>query len=165
VLLCVSHSIRRCPVCSAQAIPKGKVLSIIVVELTVVNDVVIRTIENNTIVSTSTIVNANGPEVDKRKQEQVQEFVHREHEHENVVWSRLQESVHWVKRVTSERSGDDPFVVKLVNRSIQDRVVKITVNPINERVSEYQVKDHLQASAEPIDGCNRQLIVELAVAI
>ena len=47
----------------------------------------------------------NGPDVDKDKQNQIGELVHREQKDVNVVWDTLQKAIDWVESMASKWCG------------------------------------------------------------
>ena len=66
-------------------------------------------------------VNGNRPEVDQSEHEQVGVLVHWEEEHIDVVGTTLQETVQWMKSVTSKRGGD------LENKETEARNTKFSL--------------------------------------
>lgn len=66
------------------------------------------------------IVNGDGPYVDKHIEAQVEDFVQGEEERVDVVGHSLKKAVYWVESVAGKRSRDLPDVVWFVE----------TLNPI-----------------------------------
>lgn len=105
------------PVGAPETVPQREVLSVVVIEEEVVVSVVGRAIDEvyevfgDTVVS---VVDGDGPDVDKDIQDQVEQLVEREEEGVDVVGHALQEAVHRMKCMAGERGGNLPDVVGLV---------------------------------------------------
>ena len=79
--------------------------------------------------SISAVVNRNGPEVNKQKQNKVQDLVERKQKHEQVIRQALKETVYGMESVASIGSGDDPAVMRFVNILVHpSRLMKCSVN-------------------------------------
>ena len=78
----------------------------------------------------------NTPQVDKDEQADRNNTVEGEDEGENVVWQGLGVAIKWVESVTGVWSGDEPFVVWLVNVFVEPWVVCESVDPVDEKIGE-----------------------------
>jgi len=119
---------------AVEAIPEGEVLTIVIVELGMMNSVMRSTI-HAIHVERNAVVNVHRPESNHENGSEVQQVVHREQENEDMVWRALKPSSDWVKRKCREWSRVLVAMVKLV-QPIEPRVVKNAMNPVNKRVRE-----------------------------
>lgn len=112
-----SHHSRGVSVGASDAVPQGKVLSIVVVKEEVVVSVVGRTIDEffqhfwDPVVP---VMNGDSPYVDKDIEAQVEQLVQGEEERVDVVGQTLKETIHRVESVAGKGSRDLPDVVRLM---------------------------------------------------
>lgn len=78
-----------------------------------------------------------------------------------MVRDRLQKAVNGVERVRGKRSGDNPLVVRLVQRLVQQRVVQPAVNQVNPEIRKHYKQRKLGPQVP--GGIVVQLPVELRV--
>jgi len=101
-------------------------------------------VDNGVVGDKFTVVDHDGPHVDKGEQADVGELVQWEDEWENVVWHALRVSVKGVESVGREWSWHDPLVVWLVEVLVDKRVVKSAVNEVDEEVGKKQEQRNLK---------------------
>jgi len=90
------------------------------------------------------VVDHDGPNLDEGKERDVGEFLQGEDEGEEVVGHALAVAVERVEGVTGERRRHDPFVVRLVQTLVEDRVVQGAVDPVDAEVCEEDEERELQ---------------------
>lgn len=98
-------------------VPEGEVLPIVVVKVQVVVSVVSRAVDDvlqEARDAVVTIVNGDGPDIDKDVEAQVGDFVQGEEEGVDVVGQALHEAIDRVEGVAGEGRRDLPQVVGLV---------------------------------------------------
>ena len=88
------------------------------------------------------IVDGHSPDVDTHVQCQVQHLMQWEQEHINMVWRALQKTVDGMKCMTGVWSWYFPRMMRLVYVCIDKAMVKSTVNPVDEAVSEKDEGKH-----------------------
>jgi hypothetical protein len=113
-----------------------------------VHSVASSTIHNRAIGNVLAIVDKHSPEVNKTKQEDVSHLLERENERENVVRHTLRPAVQGVESVRSVRAGHNPLVVRLVQGSVNARVVQASVDPVDEEIGEEDEERELQDTVE-----------------
>lgn len=107
----LAHQSRWVPVGASHAVPQGEVLAVIVVEEEVVVGVVSGAVDEtrqsvgDAIV---TVVDGDGPNVDKNVQGQVKQLVEGEEEGIDVVRESLHEAVYWMKGMAGKWRWDLP---------------------------------------------------------
>ena len=84
------------------------------------------------------VVYRNGPNIDKDKENEIEDFVQGEKERINVIREALQPAVDRMKGMACEWSRDLPLVMPFVHVLIKERRVKKTMYPINETVGEHE---------------------------
>lgn len=80
-----------------------------------------------------------------------------------MVWDRLSKSVQRMECMRSVRGWHDPFMVRLVEVLVDQRMVFHTVNPINEEVGEENEEWELQ-KVVPETWALLGRVVHLAIA-
>lgn len=111
------------PIRPAEHVPEHKVLSVIVVECSVVDGVVrgavdVRELERDA------VVDVDGPQPDPRERHEVRHVVHGEQKDEDVVRTTLQPAVQGVKRVGGERRRLLVLVMQLVHGRVQQPAIR-----------------------------------------
>lgn len=102
---------------TANLVPEGEILPVVVVEVQVVVGVVGRAVDDvaqqprHAVIA---VVDGDGPDVDEDVEAQVGDFVQGEQEGVHVVGQALHEAIHGVEGVAGEGCGDLPQVVGLV---------------------------------------------------
>lgn len=76
------------------------------------------------------------PEVDENEESNVGHFLKRKNEREKMVWKWLQKSVYWMKGMAGKRSGHNPLVMRFMQMLINERMVQVTVNPVDAEIGE-----------------------------
>lgn len=110
-----------------------------------------------------TIMNGNGPDIDQDVQTQVHHLVQGEDERVYVVWQTLKEAVHGVKGMACEGSSDLPDVMRLMDVLIHKPVMKASVDPVDQHVSEEEEGQHTDDKLIPATGEASDVIVQLAI--
>ena len=82
------------------------------------------------------VVDEDGPDLDEEEEGEVSDLLEWEDEGEDVVGKRLCPAVNWVECDCCIWRGHDPFVVGLVKRLVDERVMKTAVNEVDEHVRE-----------------------------
>jgi len=103
---------------SAPSVPEGKILSIVVIEIAVMDCVMIGSIDDGTHVKSFSIMDRYRPYTDEDEKSQIQEFVEGEYEGEHVVWERLEESISGMESISGIWCWDNPSVVGFVDVGI-----------------------------------------------
>jgi len=91
---------------AAQTIPQRRVLSVVVIEVEMMDGMIGCTVDDghqlfgNHVVA---VVDGDGPKVDDKVEAQPHQFVEGEQEDVDVVWKTLDQIIHRMKGVTSER--------------------------------------------------------------
>lgn len=148
----LSHQGRWVPVGAPQAVPQSEVLSVVVVEEEVMVGVVCGAVNDagqaagDAVVS---VVDRDGPDVDKDVEGQVEHLVEGEEERVDVVRETLHEAVHWMESVAGERGGDLPQVVWFVEKLVYKLMMQKPMDPVDTHVGEKQEGDHAQEQAGP----------------
>lgn len=91
-------------------------------------------IDDRAVSNVFTIVNHDGPEVDESKENNIGKLLQREDKWENMVRDTLRPAIKWVESMRCVRTWHDPLVVGLMQGLIDKRMVKTTVNPVDEKV-------------------------------
>ena len=86
----------------------------------------------------------NSPQINETEKENVGQFLKREDERENMVRHTLRPSVQRVESVRSIRARHDPLVMRLVQGTVNARVVQTSVNPVNEEIGKADEERELQ---------------------
>lgn len=121
------------------------------------------TIDDRAVRDVLAIMNEDSPQVDETEEEDVGDLLQREDEGEDVVGHALGPAVERVEGVGSERRGHNPLVVRLVESTVNARVVQSSVNPVDEEVGEEDEDGELK-DAVVGEGLLGDGIVELGVA-
>ena len=127
-----------------------------------VNGVAGGSVDDGVVGDKFTVVDHDGPDVDEGEQTNVCELVEGENEWENVVWHTLRVAVKRVECVGCEWSWHNPLVVWLVEVLVDQRVVKSTVDKVDEEVGEEQEQRDLQ-KVVPATECPPSILRERVV--
>jgi len=106
-------------------------------------------IDDGAIQKVRSIVDHDGPCIDKDEQRQKQETVHRDDIEKHMVWNCLRGAVDWVERVRRKRRRHFPQVVRLVDGRVNQRVVEISVDPVDCHVGEEKEQDDAEEKIGP----------------
>lgn len=120
-------------------------------------------IDDGTVGNVLPIVNENRPNIDKDKEEDVREFLQREQEWENVVWYALRETIHGMESMARVRRRNDPLVMGLMERFVDQFVVKASMDEVDAKIGEEEEQWNLRPVV-PNTGALGCRIIQLAVA-
>lgn len=81
------------------------------------------TVDDGRVGHVFSIVNEDGPDVDKDEQRNIGELLERENEGKKMVRHRLQETVYGMEGMGREWSGHDPLVMCLVEGLVDSRMM------------------------------------------
>lgn len=109
-------------------------------------------------------MNGNCPDIDQDVQAQVNHLVQREDERVDVVRQTLEEAIHGVKSMTCKGSGNLPDVMWLVDVLIHKSMMKASVDPVDQHVSEKEEGQHTNDELKPATREAAYVVVQLAVA-
>ena len=131
---------------TADTVPDGGVLAIVIAELNVVDGVVTSAVEERAS-KVHLIVNADSPAVDAEEEGKEQPIVDGEQVDGDVVGDALAETVHGVESVAAKGGGVAIRVVGLVDQLVDEGVVQAAMGPVNQTVSEgeeeTEAEDHV----------------------
>lgn len=164
---------------TSQAVPESSVLAVVVVEVEtmqrlalsvsnnwevlLVHRVASRAVDDGALSNVFAVMDQDGPDVDKGKENDVGELLEREQEGEDVVGQRLRVTVERVESMASVRAGHDPLVVRLVQVLVDLGVVEPAVNPVDAEVGEHDEEGKLD-DVVPHAGALLGLVIHFAVA-
>lgn len=100
-------------------------------------------IYNRRISNILAIMNHDRPYIDKDKEGHRCKLLQREEEREQMVWYALCEAVQWVKSMGCIRGWHDPFVMRLMQLLVDQRVMQATVDPVNAEVCKQEEEREL----------------------
>ncbi|KAM3073416.1 hypothetical protein ACMFMF_006622 [Clarireedia jacksonii] len=123
-------------IAAPQAIPKSRVLSVVIVEVQMMHGMARGAVENWAIGYILTVVDEDGPDLYEGEEAQVGEFLKGEDEGEDVVGERLQEAVDGVECDGGVGSGHNPFVVRLMEGLVDERMVQPPVDEVDPKIGE-----------------------------
>ena len=83
------------------------------------------------------------PDIDEDEKHNVRKLLQWEQIGENVVRHTLCKAIERVKGVACVRGWHDPFVVRFMQRLVNERVVQSTVDPVDEKVREAKEEGEL----------------------
>lgn len=150
-------------IATTQTIPQGSELPVVVVEVEVMHGMTSGSVHNRAVGDILAIMNEDSPEVDEGKEEDIGHFLQGEEEGEHMVWHTLGPAVQGVESVGGVRARHDPFVMRLVEGFVDARVVKATVDPVDEEIGEEDEEGELQ-DAVIREGLLGNGVIELGVA-
>lgn len=101
------------------------------------------TVNDRRISHVFTIVDHDGPDVDEAEKSDVGEFLKREQEREQVVRYGLSETIKWVESVAGVWCRHDPLVMWLVKTFVDERMMKTSVNEVDQAVGEQEEEREL----------------------
>ena len=110
-----------------------------------------------------TVVNHDGPDVDEGEEANVSPLVQWEDEGEDVIRNTLGEAVYGMKGMTSKGGWDNPFVMRLVERLVDARVMQPAVDEVDAEVGKGNEKWELKVVVPPARALGGT-IVHLGVA-
>lgn len=119
---------------ATNTIPQSEILSVITVVQQVMICMMSGSVDNglqnlgNSVIS---IVNRHRPNIDENEERQINVFIQREYEREQVVRNALQETVHRMKSVTCKWSWHLPSVMNLVQILVHGAMVQSAMDPVN----------------------------------
>lgn len=90
------------------------------------------------------LTDKNGPAVDKDEESDVCEFMKREDEGEDMVRQTLRITIERVERVAGVGCGHNPLVVRLVETLVDQRMMKSTMNQVDETIRERDEQRELE---------------------
>lgn len=102
-----------------------------------------RAIDDRVVGNVFSIMDSNGPKVDKDEGADKDELVHGKEKRVQVVRCRLDEAVEGVECVAGVRAGHDPFVMTLVQVLVDQGGVQPSVCPVNAEVGEHDEEEYL----------------------
>lgn len=91
----------------------------------------------------------HGPDVDEHEQREVRGLMQREQEREDVIRNALRVAIERVESVARERGRHDPLVVRLVQATVQNRMMQRAVDPVDKEVGERQEERELERKVPP----------------
>jgi len=142
-------------VSSHDSIPECEVLSIVVLEIRMMDSVMISSVDDITIVKSLSIMDRNSPSTHQKEEGKIQVLIKRYEVSENVIGKRLSESVCRMESKGSKWSRNDPFVMQLVDW-VERRKVDSPMNPIDHGIGENKIernrKDCISPSRDTIDS-------------
>lgn len=109
-------------------------------------------------------MDGNCPDIDQDVQTQVNHLVQREDERIDVVRQTLKEAIHGVKSMACKGSGNLPDVMRLMDVLIHKSVMKASVDPVDQHVSEKEEGQHTNNELKPATRKAADVVVQLAVA-
>lgn len=122
-----------------------------------------RSAVNNRIVGqVLSIMDEDGPEVDKDEENDIGQLLQREDEREHVIRDRLSKAIQRMESMTSIGRRHNPLVVRLVKVLVDQRVVEVAMNPVDTKVGKKEEEWELQ-EVVPQSRSFFGRIVELAV--
>ncbi len=153
----------RLPVATAEPVPEGGVLAVVVVERKVMDRVARGAVDERAVGHVLAVVDHDGPDVDEDEERDVGKLLQREQEGEDVVGHRLGVAVERVERVRGERRRHDPAVVRLVQVLVHQRMVQPAVDPVDEEVGEGEEERELRVVVPRARALGRR-VIHLAVS-
>lgn len=120
------------------AIPEGEILTIVVVEVQMMDRVMSAGVNNLGTKHVVAIMNHDCPDVDEHENGDIEPLLHGNNVDKQVVWNRLSISIERMESMGSERGRDDPFVMGLVETLVKNRVVEPTMNPVDTKIGEHK---------------------------
>lgn len=109
------------------------------------------------------IVDEDGPDIDEGEEEDVGEFLEREHEGEDVVGQGLRPAIYGVEGVAGIGRGHDPFVMRLVQHLVDSWEVQPAVDEVDPEIGEDDEERELHVVV-PHAGAFGSGIIELCEA-
>lgn len=149
----------------AQSVPQGGKLAVVVVEVQVVNSVASSSVHHRVIGNIVSVVDHDGPEVDKGEQQQVRHLVQRQEHRIQVVWQRLREAVHRMEGVGSKWSANNPLVVRFMQTLVHGGPVQPAVEEVDAAVGEENEHGELQPEHLPSTGLFGNVEIQLGEAV
>ncbi|GMF09833.1 unnamed protein product [Phytophthora lilii] len=125
-----------------ESVPEREVLAVVVHEQLVVHRVVQSSVDDFVVREVEPVVDADRPEVDGDEQREEEATVDGEEHDVEVVGQALDVAVDRVEGVRGERRADNPLVVRLVQRRVDEWVVQPAVEPVDQHVGEHDEPDH-----------------------
>lgn len=91
-------------------------------------------VDNGRIRDVFAVVDQNRPDVDEDEKDHVGELLQREDEGKDVVWYGLREAIERMERMRRVWRGHDPFMVRLVEALVDERMVEASVYPVYAQI-------------------------------
>lgn len=108
-------------------------------------------------------MNGNCPDVDQDVQTQINHLVQWKDERIYVVRQTLKEAIHRVKCMTCKRSRNLPDVMRFMDVLIHKPMMKASVDPVDEHVSEEEEGQYTNDEVKPATWKASYVIIQLAV--
>ena len=144
------------------AVAPGEVLSVVVLEVSVVHVVVSRAVDDLPVGEGDAIVDGGGPDGDCDEENQVRELVHGDDEGAEPVGPRLRPRVERVERKGGEGTGEDEGVVQLVNGLVQQVAVQGVMDPVDAEVRDDEEEGDRE---QPVGNRLRDVVVKVKVQV
>jgi hypothetical protein len=151
-----------------KSIAPCEVLSVVVLEVSVVDVVVPSTVDELPISEGDAVVNGGGPDGHGHEQNEVGQFMHGDDVGAEPVGPGLRPGVQWVEGECSERAGVDKRMVELVHGLVEQITVKGVVDPVNAEIRDYKEEDDRECPVSQREGHVVEVIevmVDLGVAL
>lgn len=103
-----------------------------------------RAINDRAISNIFPIMNHNRPDINKREQRNIREFLQREDKREDMIRQALRPAIQRMESMRRVRRGHDPPMMRLVQGFVDLRVVQPPVDEVDEEVGEEDKERELQ---------------------
>lgn len=133
----------RLPVAATKTVPQGCELAVVVVEVQVVHCVACCAIDNGRVGHIFAIVNHDSPDLNEGEERDIGELLEWEQEWEQVVWHALTVTIERVECMRGVWCWHDPFVVRLVESLVDQRMVETSMDPVDAEVGEHEEEREL----------------------
>lgn len=150
-------------VSASHAVKGSEELAIVDLEARVVEGVASSTVDDGVVGEVFTIVDHDRPQVDENEKSDVGHLLQGEDEGEEVVGNRLSEAIERVESMAGKGSRHDPLVVRLVKTLVDERMVEVSMNPVDAEVGKDEEEGELE-DVVPHSGTIGGGVVELSVA-
>lgn len=117
-----------------EAIAPGEVLTVVVLEIAMVNVVVSSTVDELPISEGNAIVNRGGPDGDGNEQDEMSQLVHGDDVRTEPIRPRLCPRIQGVEGKSGEGRWEDERVMQFVDRAVQQIAVERIMDPINAKI-------------------------------
>ena len=122
------------------------------------------TIDDRAVGDIFPVMNEHRPDLHEREECKVSELLEGKDEREGMIRKRLHEPIDWVEGHRCIRRWHYPFVVRLVEMFVDQRMVQASVDKVDPEVSEDQEEWKLSPIIPPTPRRVREGIVELGKA-
>jgi hypothetical protein len=145
-----------------EAIHKSQDLSVVKYELSVVNPMVTSSVYKSPSSESDAIVDGDTPAHNEEQGSQDEVLVQGNEERHGKVREALNERVHWMESGTSERIDGNKVVMRLVNKSVEERYfVQDSVSPVDQELADNNEQGSGDGNPSPAVLFN--VVVDLAV--